>query len=114
MNKKGQALVEFILVLPVLLIVLMSIMDIGNIYIKRHELNEDIEIVTEMYQNGKKEQMHAYIAREEIEFKEEKSSELIKLSLEKEVNINAPILSKIIGKKYKIESSKIIYGDTNE
>ena len=36
MNKKGQALVEFILILPVLLLILMAMIDIGNIFLKKY------------------------------------------------------------------------------
>ena len=39
MNKKGQALIEFILIMPIFLILIMSLIDVGNIYIKKYELN---------------------------------------------------------------------------
>ena len=32
-NSKGQALVEFIIVLPILLLIIMAIIDFGNIFI---------------------------------------------------------------------------------
>ena len=38
MNKKGQALVEFILILPVLLLIAMAMIDIGNIFLKKYDL----------------------------------------------------------------------------
>ena len=52
MNKKGQALVEFILILPVLLLIVMALIDIGNIFLKKYDLNKDLETVTELYKNG--------------------------------------------------------------
>ena len=42
MNKKGQALVEFILILPVLLLILMAMIDIGNIFLKKYELENSL------------------------------------------------------------------------
>ena len=44
MNKKGQALVEFILVLPILLLIVISMIDIGNIF-EKFDLNNDLETV---------------------------------------------------------------------
>lgn len=113
MNKKGQALIEFVLILPVLLIVFMAVADIGNIFIKKNELNDDLSMISEMYQNGKKEQMMAYIANEDLEYKEELNGGFLRLEIEKKVDINAPILSNIIGKKYKIKVSKNIYGESS-
>ena len=46
MNKKGQALVEFILILPVLLLIVMAIIDIGNIFLNKYDLNKDLDTVT--------------------------------------------------------------------
>ena len=54
MNKKGQALVEFILILPVLLLIIIGMIDIGNIFLSKYDLNKDLENVVNLYQNGEK------------------------------------------------------------
>ena len=36
-NNKGQALVEFIIVLPILLLIIISIVDFGNIISKKYK-----------------------------------------------------------------------------
>lgn len=113
MNKKGQALVEFIMVFPILLILIISLVDVGNIYIKKYELNKDLEIVSEYYEIGKNQELLAYVSSGDIEFFEEKNGDLTILSLKKKVNVNAPILSNIIGKKYTIEVKKPILEDSN-
>ena len=38
MNKKGQALVEFILILPVFLLILFAIVDFGNLLVSKNQL----------------------------------------------------------------------------
>ena len=38
MNKKGQALVEFILILPILIFILLAIVDIGKLNIMKSHL----------------------------------------------------------------------------
>ena len=38
MNKKGQALVEFVLVLPILIFILFAVIDVGKIMIMKNHL----------------------------------------------------------------------------
>ena len=50
MNRKGQALVEFVLILPIFILMLFAIVDFGMILSKKNELenmqkqNTDIEL----------------------------------------------------------------------
>ena len=48
-NNKGQALVEFIIVLPILLLLIMAIIDLGNIFIKKYSIENDLDVVYDMY-----------------------------------------------------------------
>ncbi|MBR3362352.1 MAG: pilus assembly protein [Bacilli bacterium] len=109
MNKKGQALIEFILILPIILIILVYLIDIGNIFVQKYNLNNSLETISELYQNKKLKEVHAYVAKEELNFEETNANDLITLKLTKKIKTNAPGLSKILGKNYKIETSKTIY-----
>ena len=113
MNKKGQALVEFILILPVLLIVLMSLIDIGNIFVQKYELNKDLDIIESYYENNQKQELLAYAANEEIEYSEKKENHLDILTVKKKVKRNVPIRSNILGSTYTIEADTKIYGEGN-
>lgn len=114
MNKKGQALVEFILILPVFLMILMSLIDVGNIFLNKYELNKDLEIICELYQNGDKEKMISYVTKENLDFSEKEIDGMNEITIKKTLKINAIGLSNILGKNYIIETSKSIYGDKNE
>lgn len=109
MNKKGQALIEFVLILPVLLLIIMTMIDVGNIFIKKYELNKDLETISDLYQNNENKQLAAYIASEEIKFEEKPVGDMVKLTITKDINIAAPILSNVLGKEYKISLSKMVY-----
>lgn len=113
MNSKGQALVEFIMILPVMLILMMSLFDIGNIYIKKYELNKDLDVVSEYYENNKEAELISYVSKENLEFSLNESENLKVLALKKNVKINAPILSNILGKNYVIKSEKPVLRDLN-
>lgn len=114
MNKKGQALVEFVLILPILLIILMSLIDVGNIFMNKYELNKELDTITTLYQNGDKREVLAYAANENIIFEESLNNHLTVIKVKKELKINAPVLSNIIGKTYTIETSKSIFGAEND
>ena len=46
MNRKGQALVEFVLILPIFIMILFSIVDFGMIFNKKNELeNISVDVV---------------------------------------------------------------------
>ena len=111
MNKKGQALVEFILILPVLLLIVMALIDVGNIFLKKYELNNDLETVTELYQNNNEKELSLYLASEDLTLDESKTDEMTTLTLKKTIEINAPGLTNILGKNYQIEVKKTFYNE---
>lgn len=115
MNKKGQALVEFILILPVLLLIVMALIDVGNIFLKKYELNNDLETVTELYKNNNEKELSLYLSSEDLTLDESKTNEMTTLTLKKTIEINAPGLTNILGKNYQIEVKKTFYNeDLNE
>ena len=52
MNRKGQALVEFIIVLPVLIFILLAIIDFGTLSFNKNKLENIITDVSSMYKNN--------------------------------------------------------------
>lgn len=66
-NNKGQALVEFVLILPVILMILFIIIDFAHVYYERNHLESVLNDVIYM-------------------IKDNKSSEEIKSTLDKDIN----------------------------
>ena len=108
-NSKGQALVEFIIVLPVLLLIIMAIIDLGNIFTKKYSLENDLDVVSNLYKEEKHDTINNYVKENNLSIFYEREEEFIKINISKNININTPILNNILGKNYKIETSKIIY-----
>ena len=108
-NNKGQALVEFIIVLPILLLIIMSIIDLGNIFVKKYSIENHIDIVYKMYLNDDNDNISRYVKDNDLLLNYENNDGVITINLSKTVNINTPILSNILGKKYKVEVSRFVY-----
>ena len=51
LNKKGQALVEFIIILPIFIMMLLCIVDIGKIIFFQNRLEGKMEDVITLYKN---------------------------------------------------------------
>ena len=108
-NNKGQALVEFIIILPVFLLLIMSVIDFGNIISKKYSLENDIDIVSDMYQKGKYEEINTYVHNKDIRINYSTNNDLITINLNKNANVISPILNIIFGKTYEINVEKSIY-----
>ena len=53
MNKKGQALVEFVIILPIFIFMLLGIIDIGKVVVAKTEMESELSDVLDMYKNRK-------------------------------------------------------------
>ena len=113
MNKKGQALVEFIIILPILIMMLFSAMDAGRIILRQNELESLTGSVIEMYKEGK-----SYDELEEFLKENNKNNTLkvtnkdnkyIEFILESEIEFITPGLDKILGNPFYAKVRRVIY-----
>lgn len=108
-NNKGQALVEFILILPVFLLFILGTIDLGSIIYKRYQLENNMDYVVELYKNDKETMIEPYLQSNKITYQKEKQTNYVTFKLDKTTKIITPGLSKILGKNYKIEIERTIY-----
>ena len=114
-NNKGQALVEFIIIIPVLIFILFALIDFGNIIMQKYKLEDSMDTISELYMNDDTSGINSYLTDTGITASFEKQDKFTTIKLEKEVTINTIGLNNIIGNKYKISTDKIVYnGDSNE
>ena len=52
-NKKGQALVEFVIILPIFVFMVLTVIDIGKIIFFRNELENEMSDVIDLYRKKK-------------------------------------------------------------
>lgn len=100
MNKKGQALIEFIIILPVFLMLLLAVFDYVKIIQTRMNLESEMENYT---------LVEDYSLDDDITIEETVDDGVKTYTLSKKVDIMSPILSPIISTSYNVKVSRSIY-----
>lgn len=111
MNRRGQALVEFVLILPVFLLILFTIVDFGNFLAKKNQLETESTDIVLLLRNGKsaEEVANSYskIKIEESVFEEKYN----KIKISKNITLINPLLYKILGNPCIVEVERIVPRD---
>lgn len=111
MKNKGQALVEFIIILPVLLLLILAAIDFGNILYKKYMLENDLDHVVELVRQNKITEVNYYVKENNIKSDIQTHSTTTTIILSKKVSVNAPGLNRILGRNYQIEASRVIVNE---
>ncbi len=113
MKKDGQALVEFIIVLPVIIIILLGIIDFGIIFYKKNYLENTLDEVVDIWKKEQsKDMIKSYLNEidDNIEFKIDiYENSTIDLILEIDYEVITPGLNVILGDPYQVNVSRVIY-----
>ncbi|MGN1379484.1 MAG: TadE/TadG family type IV pilus assembly protein [Bacilli bacterium] len=99
MNRKGQALIEFIIILPIFIMLMLAVFDYVRIYSEKSNLEsiiEDVVLSNELNDNN-------------ITLLKETDEDKTKYTLNKSIDIFSPVISVIIGNKYVVSVSRVIY-----
>lgn len=99
MNKKGQALIEFIIILPIFIMLMLAVFDYVRIYSEKSNLESVIEDVI----------LSNELKDDNITILKETDDEKTKYTLNKSIDIYSPVISVIIGNKYVVSVSRVIY-----
>ena len=110
-GNKGQALVEFIIILPILIILLLTIFDVGNIFVGKNSLENLSNDAIKLYQDNKSEKeiikkLTKDQANIKISFKTE--GDYTEIIVEKDLNIITPGLNLILKNPYTISVKRVV------
>ena len=108
-KNSGQALVEFIIILPVLLLIVIGMVDIGNIILKKYLLESNLDIVTDLYRINRLKELEHYLKEEDATVSYQKDDKFTKVILTKKVNIVTPGLNIILNNPYEVSVERVIY-----
>lgn len=107
MNRKGQALVEFVLIMPIFLFLVFAVYDFGMIFTKRNALENTSLDIIELYKNGKTldEIITMYPG---IVITINDSEEYHEIKVSNSIKIITPGLNRVFGNPYKITITRYI------
>lgn len=108
-NNKGQALIEFITILPVFLLLIISLVDFGNIFIKKNSLENNLDTIVSLYKDDKDTELKNYILKNDLDISIDNDGKFKKFTIKKNVKLTSPLLIIPFGKDYEITSEKEIY-----
>lgn len=95
-NNKGQALVEFVLIMPIFILMIISFIDLGYLYLEKIDLNNDLNYIEQLYKNNKEDKIREYVDKEKINYNIKISDSGTEISLNKKANVNSPIIKNIV------------------
>lgn len=97
-SKKGQALVEFIIILPILIFILLAVIDYGIISYTKIKLENILVDVGNMYKNEESEEKITEFVKKNdnlLKVNIEEKEQILKIKLYKDYNYITPGLNKI-------------------
>lgn len=109
LKNKGQALVEFVLLLPILILVLFIIIDFANIFYNKNHLEGILnDVVTMVENNYSKKEIEKVIANKNIIYIISIEDNYATIKLEEKINFITPFSNKIFNDNYKITTQRVI------
>ena len=106
-KNSGQALIEFIIILPIILVILLYIIEFGIITLKKYELESNIDLITDLYENKKQDEINNYVNENNIIISYNKNNDLTTITIKKNIKTNVPLINKILGNY--LETKRTIY-----
>lgn len=116
MNKKAQALIEFVLILPILIMLIFVFIDFGRIFVNKNQLESlSTSVVQYLSKDNDDLNVNAYLnkitdVKTEIEVSE-KDDKYLSIKLSRSVALITPGLNLILGNDYKVTCERVIINE---
>ncbi len=108
MNRKGQALIEFVLILPVFLLILFVVVDFGNLLYSKNQLeNQSTDIILSLKKGESIDVVKSDYPKIDI-VKSQYKEGTCKVDLKKNLTLINPLLHRILGNPCTIEVERIV------
>lgn len=110
MSKKGQALVEFVLVFPIFLMIICTIIELGSINYQKYKLEDNLNTIVNMYLHDS-EEITDYANDNSVKMNIKTEENKITIELNKRVNIVTPVLKAIYKNNYNLTTERVFYDE---
>lgn len=107
MNNKGQALVEFVLILPILILIVFSVIDFGMIYSSKSTLENDSADIIDLFKDGTTIDEIRNIYTDNV-INISTTEDYYKFRISTSVDLITPGLNRILGDPYVLKVERVI------
>lgn len=113
-NRKGQALVEFVIIIPIVIYLIMCIVDLMMILNYRNNLESKIENVIKIYEgNNNSNEIYEYLNKDlkNVTYSSKNDNKYTYIELEMDYEFITPGLNIVLGNNYKIKCERVILNE---
>lgn len=108
-KNNGQALVEFVILLPIIVFILFIVIDFASVYYKKNHLEGILDDVVVMVENDiPKEKILEKIDDKTIDYTITVDGNLATINLEQMIEFNTPFSNTIFDEGFKINTKRVI------
>lgn len=107
MNRKGQALIEFIVIMPVIIYVIMIIVDFMVIFSNKNKLESNMNEIVSLYKDNNIDMISSY----NNNFKYQVVDNYSYLEISAEYDLISPGLKYVLGDPYVIKCERVVVNE---
>ncbi len=112
LNKHGQALIEFVLILPILLLLLFAFIDFGRIMVCKNHLESVLSSVVDLYKDDNKSEIDVFLMKDEYKIKYSlEDGKYTKITLTTNLDLITPGLNHVLTNPYKVKVERSIINE---
>ncbi|MGM9879519.1 MAG: TadE family protein [Bacilli bacterium] len=109
LKNKGQALVEFVIILPIVLMIIFVIIDFSNIFYQKNHLEGITNDIVTLKENGKSNSYIENIVNDkDVKVSFASSSDTLKIKTSKKVKLITPFSSLFFDNPFIIKTERTI------
>lgn len=111
-NRKGQALVEFVIILPVIIMLIFSFIDLGRIILENNRLeNLTTTVINKYEETNNYEEVVKHLEKlgyDDVELSIKKETNVMTIKLKRDVDMITPGLNSVLGDPYSIVVERMV------
>ena len=108
MNRKGQALVEFVIILPIIMMIIFVIIDFSNIFYQKNHLENVTNDIVIYKENGKSDEYIKKTLDTDIKVSYEQKENNLVIKTKKKVPLITPFSSLFFDNPYIVKTERTI------
>lgn len=110
-NNKGQALVEFVIILPIIIMILFVVIDFAFVFYNKNSLEGVMDEVSSYQQSGKSYNEISEILDSDTTMKYNYQGNKLEIVLTKKVDLITPFASSFFENPYKITTKRVLFNE---